>query len=61
MFEIITIDEDEVDDIAVIDSFIDDIALTDEHLDDVVIWNFFTEGIESFHGFLEISGATSLR
>ena len=61
MTEIIAIDEDEVDNVAVIDSFIDDVAFTDEHLDNVVIRNFFTEGVESFHGFLEVSGTTSLR
>ena len=61
MFEIIAIDEDEVHDIAVIDSFIDDVAFANEHLDNVVIRDFFTEGVKSFHRFLEISGTTSLR
>ena len=60
MFEIIAIDEDEVHDIAVIDSFIDDIAFTDEHLDNIVIRDFFTEGVESFHRFLKVSGTTCL-
>ena len=58
--EVISIDQDDVDDVIIIDTGVDDVAFADEHPDDVVSFRFFGESVEAWDDFLKIGGASDL-
>jgi len=45
MLQVITIHQDDMDDIRIIDSSIDDVTFADEHLNRVLAFNCFGESI----------------
>ena len=61
MTEVISIDQDDVDDVIIIDAGIDDVAFANEHLDDIVPFGFFCKRVETCNGFLKIRRAADLR